>query len=156
MNYAFNGCYSLIDLFLSNSFTMENVKYFDKMFSNYYVDIIQNGANLDKIKDSLIDLKNFIYIVIYSEESKENIKFINYNENKENIIMYQNDEKIDYKNNINVEPGKTIIKLMFPDNIISCDELFKGITVIKKIVFKNYDICNSAREMFSGCPSLEK
>ena len=61
-----------------------------------------------------------------------------------------------YTNNIMVDSGRTGIKLMIPEeNKISCDELFKNITENKKIVFKNFDICNSAREMFSGCSSLE-
>ena len=154
----FNGCYSLYELILSSSFNMENVVNYDDMFSNFYIDIIQNGANLkDNIKNSIIELKNFIYIVIYSEESKENLQFINFNEIENNIIMYQNDEKIDYKDNINVESGKTIIKLIFTENNkISCDDLFIFITEIKKIVFKNFDICNSANKMFYGCSLLEK
>ena len=36
------------------------------MFSDYYLDIIQNGANLnEKIKNNIIELKNFIYIVLF-------------------------------------------------------------------------------------------
>ena len=151
MKLMFSGSYSLYELKLSNSFTMEAVTQLDTMFSDYYLDIIQNGANLkDEIKNSIIELKNFIYIVIFSEESK-NIKFINYNpENTENIIMLINGVTTTYTNNIAVNSGRTVIKLMIPEeNKISCDGLFKGIPEIKKIVFKNFDICNSASEMFS-------
>jgi surface protein len=157
MNSMFSGCYSLYEVKLSNSFTMDSVTNSTLMFSDYYLDIIQNGANLnDEIKNSIIELKNFIYIVIFSEESK-NIKFINYNpENTENIIMLINGVSTTYTNNIMVDSGRTGIKLMIPEeNKISCDELFKNIPEIKKIVFKNFDIYNSAREMFSGCSSLE-
>ena len=36
------------------------------MFSDYYLDIIQNGANLnEEIKNNIIELKNFIYIVLF-------------------------------------------------------------------------------------------
>ena len=60
-----------------------------------------------------------------------------------------------YTNNIMVDSGRTVIKLMIPEeNKISCDGLFKDISEIKKIVFKNFNICNNASEMFSGCSSL--
>ena len=165
MYKMFIGCYSLSELILSSLFTMEKVKSYKPMFSNFYFNVNQNGANLkDDIKNSINETnsrdlkKNLILITIRTEESKENLKFINYNENIQNIILLQNDGKIDYTNNINVGVGMTIIKLLFPEdsNKISCDELFKNIPEIKKVVFKNFDLCNSAREMFSNCSSLEK
>ena len=62
-----------------------------------------------------------------------------------------------FTNNILVDSGRTVIKLMISDeNKISCDGLFKDIPEIKKIVFKNFNICNSAIEMFSGCSNLEE
>ena len=70
--------------------------------------------------------------------------------------MLKNGEKIDFTNNINVGKGMTIIKLLFPNNKISCEGLFKNITEIKKIVFINFDLCNNAKEMFSDCSNLEK
>ena len=46
MKYMFYGCYSLYELILSNSFTMENVNNnkYGNMFSNYYISITQNNA----------------------------------------------------------------------------------------------------------------
>ena len=89
MDYMFYGCYSLYELILSSLFTMENVQYYEDMFSNYYISITQNGVYLqDDIKNSIDSInsirdlkKNLILITINSEESKENLKFINYNEN---------------------------------------------------------------------------
>ena len=45
MNSMFSGCYSLYEVKLSNSFTMDSVTNSTLMFSDYYIDIIQNGAN---------------------------------------------------------------------------------------------------------------
>ena len=161
----FSNCYYLYELVLSSSFTMENVgDNYDFMFSNYYISVTQNGANLKEDIKNSIDLtnsrdlkKNLILITINTAENKENLKFINY-DGTENIIMLKNDEKIDFTNNINVVAGMTVIKLWFPEdsNKISCEGLFKNIPEIKKIAFINFDICNNAKEMFSGCSNLEK
>jgi len=135
------------------------------MFSNIYISVTQNGANLKDDVKNLIDStnsrdlkKNLILITINSEESKENLKFINYDGNTENIIMLQNDVLNVFTNNIKVGKGMTVIKLLFPEdsNKISCEGLFKNIPEIKKIAFINFDICNNAKEMFSGCSNLEK
>ena len=45
MGTMFSGCYSLYEVKLSNSFTMDSVTNSTLMFSDYYLDIIQNGAN---------------------------------------------------------------------------------------------------------------
>ncbi len=164
MNRMFYHCYYLYELVLSSSFTMVNVENYYDMFPNYYISIIQNEANLKTdIKNSIDstnsrDLKkNLILITINTEESK-NLKFINYDGNTENMIMLQNDLLIDFTNNINVEAGLTVIKLLFPEdsNKISCEGLFQNIPEIKKIAFINFDICNNAKEMFFNCSSLEK
>ena len=164
MAEMFSNCYYLYELVLSSSFTMENVENHFFMFSNYYISVTQNGANLKEDIKNSIDLtnsrdlkKNLILITINTAENKENLKFINY-DGTENIIMLQNDAPIDFKNNISVNAGMTVIKLLFPEdsNKISCEGLFKNITEIKKIAFINFDICNNAKEMFSGCSNLEK
>ena len=75
----------------------------------------------------------------------------------ENLIMYVNNVKYDYKDNIDINSDNNFIKLKFSNNInISCDEMFKDIKEIKNIKFINFNICNSSREMFLGCSSLEK
>jgi surface protein len=164
MNEMFYKCYYLYELVLSSSFTMEKVENYGNMFSNYYISVTQNGANLKDDVINEIDLtntrdlkKNLILITINTAENKENLKFINY-DGTENMIMLQNDEKIDFKNNISVNAGMTVIKLLFPEdsNKISCEGLFKNIPEITKIAFINFDICNNAKEMFSGCSNLEK
>jgi surface protein len=159
MAEMFSNCYYLYELVLSSSFTMEKVANYGNMFSNYYISVTQNGANLkEDIKNSIdsTNKKNLILITINTEESK-NLKFINY-DGTENIIMLQNDAPIDFTNNINVNAGMTVIKLLFPEdsNKISCEGLFKNIPEITKIAFINFDICNNAKEMFSGCSNLEK
>ncbi len=164
MDEMFYKCYYLYELVLSSSFTMEKVEKYGNMFSNYYISVTQNGANLkdDVINEidstnSIRDLKkNLILITINTAENK-NLKFINY-DGTENMIMLQNDAPIDFTNNINVNAGMTVIKLLFPEdsNKISCEGLFKNIPEITKIAFINFDICNNAKEMFSGCSNLEK
>jgi surface protein len=131
MQYMFNGCDFLDILYLSNLFKMINVNYFGNMFSDYCIEII------------------------YEENNKNNLKFINLSP-IENIKMYINNISYGYKDNIDINSGNIFIKLKFPNDInISCDEMFKDIKEIKNIEFKNFNICNSSREMFSGCSSLE-
>ena len=70
--------------------------------------------------------------------------------------MFVNNIKYEFIDNVNINSGNNLIKLKFPnDKIISCDEMFKDIKEIKNIQFKNFKICISSREMFSGCSSLE-
>ena len=78
MDGMFYNCYYLYELVLSSSFTMEKVTNYRNMFSNYYISVTQNGANLkEDIKNSidstnLRDLKkNLILITINTEKTKK-------------------------------------------------------------------------------------
>jgi surface protein len=154
MNNMFKGCYSLEKLNLSNLFSMESVTSSDNMFSVPFIEI--TGENIEKINNQINSFQNFIKLKIFSENSND-LQFIKSNEVSESYINGIQNEN-DNKNTIeNVEQNKDYnIILIFPnDEQGSCDGMFKDIKEIKSIEFYNFKFCNSSREMFSGCSSLE-
>jgi surface protein len=150
----FYECNSLNSLILSDSFNKFNT--INEIISNSCIDIIvKNNKNNNKFQEYNNNCHNFILINIFSDNKKE-LKFINYEHNK-NIMMYVNGSKYnEFTDTISIESGKTSIKLFFPNDIYSsCDYMFKDIIEITSISFKNFNVCSSSREMFSGCSSLK-
>ena len=81
-----------------------------------------------------------------------------YSEFKKNLFVYINEE-LKYESNyyINVESINDTIKLVWNISLITCENMFKGLTNIKTINFIDFDfsLVTSMRLMFYGCINIK-
>ena len=156
-NDMFTGCDSLNELIISNSFIKNDFK---NIFPNFCFELNNDNSFLNNEILKQFNICSIIEIKIESNNEKEGFQFINFDPlklNNYNIKMFVNNNKYNnFQNKINLNSGETLIKLNFPNDMkISCDEMFKDIKQIKSIEFKNFNICNSSKKMFSNCSLLE-
>ena len=114
---------------------------------------IFKSTNLKKLNE---EEQNVIEIELNDNLEEKYIQFINLE--NENIKMYiNNTEEENFNNFIQIENNENyIIKLIFPDNFDGdCNNMFNNINEIKKIKFKNFNICKNMYSMFYKCSSLQ-
>ena len=106
---------------------------------------------------NLDDEKNIIELELLYDSTGE-VPFISngYLEIIEKIIV-NGEEMTEKKNTISVNANeKYTITIKFQNDFEeSCDNMFKGNPIIKKIKFKNFNGCKNTYSMFSECTSLE-
>ena len=132
-------CFILINFYIIKH-------YFVNLFiTSIHTHYISNSKFLRKINDE----QNVIEIEM-EENLSRNYTFINLNsENNNKIVMKINNEIITFTNNTQFESNKNYtIKLYLNNFNGSCESMFKDITKIINIKFKNFNICNRRNQCF--------